>query len=761
MTTTGGRGFQRRRDAAGRPASTLLIVALAVGLGLVGAATVRLGAEPSATPPLDWLFDRTVTSTARIGNTLYVGGWFKTIRPAAAPIANHFHELNATTGAVVPSIIPPANGSVTALTPDGTGGYYLAGAFTNIGSNRVVHIMANGAVDPAFNVPGVISGTISALVRVGPSLVAGGTFLHVDGVFRPLFAMNPVTGELSSWAPTLPNADTIVRDVEVVGGLLIVLSRNGSGYARFVTAYDGVTGDEVWQTDVTGAPGQVAPGAMGLSGSRLIVGIGRLYSLDPLTGVMDPAWAAGQPIAEGLFAMAVSPTAIYVGGNFQTYWGQPRGRLAAVDPASGTLLPWSPQATTTGDGSGFVGSLTLSPAGTVLVGSLQSSGPLTINGQVVGLVAEIDTAGALTAFRVAAPIESVELLQVSSTNTLFVSGFSGYVGQANRTALAAFDLTTNTLLPQTVTIAGSTGPTVDGLVASGGQLHMRGYFESINGVARPGVAVVDTATNSPITWPASGLAVQGLYFAGGGWEYVGLAGAMRRIRPLTGVLDAAWQPPQHVSFDTADAGATFATLEFPGPNGLYRSPGSGTAFGALDQVTGRFIERRRTTGYFGGPVRLMGGTAFVMVEIAGVRGPEGSGQTVLAFDTTTFEPVWSPPMAGIFSTFDTGDGRLFAAGFDIGVGPERRFGATEVQLPGTSTSWDPGFRRHPGVTYPTGVKVWGDVVVAAGTYASDCWRVAVFGLNGAQTPTNLRAHPTGSDTVFTWDPMSPAPAGAT
>ncbi len=165
---------------------------------LLSAATARPSADAAATPRLDWLFDAQVTSTARIGNTLYVGGWFKTMRPASAPIANHLHEVNAATGAVVPSLIPPANGSVTAITPDGAGGYYIAGVFTNIGSNRVVHILATGAVDPAFNVSGVIVGTISELVRVGPSLVAGGTFLHVDGVFRPLFALDPATGALSS-----------------------------------------------------------------------------------------------------------------------------------------------------------------------------------------------------------------------------------------------------------------------------------------------------------------------------------------------------------------------------------------------------------------------------------------------------------------------------------------------------------------------------------------------------------------------------------
>ena len=277
----------------------------------------RMTAEPAATPRLDWLFDRSVTSTARIGNTLYVGGGFRTIRPASAPTANAFYATAPATGALVPSIMPAANGSITAMTPDGSGGYFIAGRFTNIGSARVAHILADGSVDPAFQFPHVIEGVITNLVRVGPSLVAGGTFLHVDSVFRPLFAMNPVSGALSPWAPVLPNQDIIVRAVVVANDLLIVLSRNGNATLRFVTAYHGESGAVAWQTDVAGAPGHFAPGAMGLSGGRLIVGMGRLYSLDPLTGVVDPAWAAGMPVAEGLFAMAIGPSAIYVGGTFQ------------------------------------------------------------------------------------------------------------------------------------------------------------------------------------------------------------------------------------------------------------------------------------------------------------------------------------------------------------------------------------------------------------------------------------------------------------
>ncbi len=736
----------------------VLSVVLAALLTWSGA---NLTAEPSATPRLDWLFDRSVGSVARIGNTLYVGGWFRTIRPASAPAANTFHAVAPATGALVPSIIPAPNDSITALTADGSGGYFVAGRFTNLGSPRVAHILADGSVDPVFQFPHVIEGVITSLVRVGPSLVAAGNFLHVDSVFRPLFAMNPATGALSPWAPVLPNQDIFVRAVVVTNDLLIVLLRNGNATLRFVTAYDGVSGAVVWQTDVAGAPGHFAPGAMGMSGGRLIVGMGRLYSLDPLTGVVDPAWAAGMPVAEGLFAMAIGPSAIYVGGTFQAYWGQPRGRLAAVDPATGTLLPWNPQATDSSLGSGFIGKLVLSPTGSVFAASTEGSGPLEINGQEVGTVAEIDAAGALTAFRSAAPVESVELLQMSSTNTLFVSGFSGYVGQAIRTGLAAFDLTTNTLLPETITLANtSVNFVIDQIAASGTVLHLRGGFDMVNGVARAGRAAVDTATNTVVTWPATGLAVQGLPEAAGGWEYVSIDGLARRIRPVTGALDVSWQPPIAVGFDRADAGVTFALREFPGTNGYFGSPGSGVAFGTMHPVTGEFFERMRTTEYLGGSVQLMGDTAFAAVSVKGtVPGPTVVGRTVLAFDTKTFVPVTRPAISGTFSTFAVGDGRFFVGGLYTGIGTDVRYGALEVQLPGSFTSWDSGFDPHTGYSFGPAVTVAGDVVVAFGTYVSDRWRLAVFDLTGTRAPSNLRARSGGGAVEFTWDGAALPPAG--
>ena len=745
---------------AARRRAVALALFGAVAAALLGSGA-RLGAAPSPTPRLDWLFDARVATTARVGNRLYVGGQFRKAWPTSSPTVNHFSALSPATGALVPSIIPAANGSVTAVLPDGSGGYFIAGRFTNIGTGKVAHILSDGTVDPAFQFPNVIEGVITQLARVGPSLVAAGTFLQVDAVFRPLFAMNPVTGALSSWAPVLPlpSQDLIVRALQVSNGLLIVLARNVSG-RTFVTAYDGVSGAVVWQTDVSGAPSFQSPqGAMGLSGNRLIVGIGRLYSLDPLTGIVDPAWAAGMPIAEGLYTMAIGPSAIYVGGTFQSYWGQPRGRLAAVDLATGTLLPWSPQATTTRFDSGFIGSLALSPTGSVFAASLAGTGPLTINGQVMGTVAEIDTAGALTAFRSAAPVESVDLLQMSSTNTLFVSGFSGYVGQVARSAIAGFDLTTGAALPNDITVADSSA-TVEQLAGVGNVLYLRGGFGTVNGQPRNGLAAVDVTTNTVLPWQPAGGAVAGfgpitpthMYIFVN--DYAAGASYVRRLDAATGAVDPSWRPTVDGSL-VLDRGVMWIY-------GYVRSSGGlplGTFVGTLDLVTAEYRGLFSTTAFVPlGDLRVDGDTLYIM---GSVPGQNPTGRVIYAFDRRTGLPVWRPPVAGLMSRFAVADGRVIVAGRNLSTGPLQRFGLFEIDRLGVPTAWDSGFR--PSVNTPllstVSFDLYGNILAAIGDIGDFVYRVAAYELSGANAPAGLRSTLVGVNTVFTWDKMATPPAG--
>ncbi|HEC10281.1 MAG TPA: PKD domain-containing protein [Acidimicrobiales bacterium] len=69
-----------------------------------------------------------------------------------------------------------------------------------------------------------------------------------------------------------------------------------------------------------------------------------LAAVDAATGELDPDWT---PVADGeVHSLAVSPdgSAVYVGGVFGTIDGQPRARLAELDPLDGSPTAWNPGA---------------------------------------------------------------------------------------------------------------------------------------------------------------------------------------------------------------------------------------------------------------------------------------------------------------------------------------------------------------------------------------------------------------------------------
>ena len=117
------RGFARARTGwlhGVLPVAALLAIAASSG--------ARLAAEPATTPRLDWLFDGNVRATARIGNTLYVGGAFTGVAPRSDALG-YWLTLSTSSGAALPGL-PSLDGPVAAVEPDGTGGYFVAGTFT-------------------------------------------------------------------------------------------------------------------------------------------------------------------------------------------------------------------------------------------------------------------------------------------------------------------------------------------------------------------------------------------------------------------------------------------------------------------------------------------------------------------------------------------------------------------------------------------------------------------------------------------------------
>ena len=730
-------------------------------LALLLASGARIAAEPSATPRLDWLFDGRVAATTRIGNVLYVGGEFKNVAPTGGAVGNFF-ALSPASGNVVPTNVPSLGlgFGISAIEPDGSGGVFVLGIMPGASSGRVIHVRSDGVVNAAFQSPPVAPS--GRLARVGNTLFVA-SFFSFGATAPALVALNTTSGALLPWPLTLPSGDNAVFDMEVAGGRVVVTSGVVFGSAtRYVTAFDAATGALAWQTDVTGAPGFSGSSSLALVAGRLITGIGRLYALDPATGVVDSAWGAGQPVSGTIGAIAGTASTVYVAGTFTTFNGQPRSRLAAVDAATGVLLPWSPQA------SDPVFAMAVSPSGTVFVGARERTS--TINGLIRG-VFEIDATGAVTPFTSQASVETVTLLQTSSAGSLYVLGSAGYIGKVARAGLAAFDVLSGALLPEAPLLTGAQPVAIGSLSSSGQILYLRGGFDTLNGQPRANVGAVDVSSGTVLSWPAPGLDVRTLGAVDGDAVYVQAFESgqfrLRRLHAATGVADPTWRPAATVDGTVVpDRGELLLVAP------LYQNPdGSGGSIGSrvgrLDTVTGQFYELTRVTP--GGVWGLVadGGTLYLSgTDPTRTYGPFEPMTTVYAIDRATAVPVMRPGASGRLFTFAIADGRFFFGGRDINVSGVGRYGLMEASRSGALTAWDPGIRPYAPVTGPGGepggvlsVRALGDALVSVGTHNEQYSRVAVFALNGSTAPTGLRSRAAAGVVEFAWDPPAAPPAG--
>jgi hypothetical protein len=257
--------------------------------------------------------------------------------------------------------MPAVNDRVLAIAPDGAGGVYIGGMFTQVGTSarsKAAHILADGTVDPAWN-PGPASGYVTALAVYGTTVYMGGTFLTVGGADRPRLASVDATGAVSSWAPS-PNAPVYALALSgstlYIGGSFTGL--NGPGVTRFKLAAVDVTSGNVTAWD----PWPVGPGArvdaIAVAGSTVYLGgqfatVGGVSGFNNLarvgtggTGTADPSWQPsvnyGTMNCSDVYGFAVSTDTLYLGGCFGQVDGQTRLNAAAFDLANGSLRPWNP-----------------------------------------------------------------------------------------------------------------------------------------------------------------------------------------------------------------------------------------------------------------------------------------------------------------------------------------------------------------------------------------------------------------------------------
>jgi hypothetical protein len=208
---------------------------------------------------------------------------------------------------VVDRDFPDVDGGVGAAVADGSGGWYVGGSFTHVGTvvrPGLAHLRRDGSLDSNFtaNVPGKRYRYVYALAYHGSVVYAGGDF----GVV----AVNAKTGKRLWLArASQPRTGISVIDLEFGNGVLYV--------AGFLTRIGGVARDGV-------------------------------AALDPRTG-SPTSWRVDLNHATFGGSVAFKNDVVYLAGAFNRVHGVRRELgIAAVSPRTGLPTVWTPRNRTYG-----------------------------------------------------------------------------------------------------------------------------------------------------------------------------------------------------------------------------------------------------------------------------------------------------------------------------------------------------------------------------------------------------------------------------
>ena len=373
------------------------VAATAVGLSTPAGAVQTAQSQIVSGIPVAWtpnVLDGKVEAIAQVGSTIVIGGTFTQIQSptAGSPvlIRNRIAAFDATTGAISTTFAPSMSGEVTAIIPAGDGtSVFVGGKFTTIDAVKASKVarlsVATGARVPGFKVATVGGGAIRDLRLVHGQLVIAGDFTSIGSVVRGQMAsLDPASGALTGFL-----AHTFAGPLN--GGALTVNKIDATpdgnrilGLGNFQTI-DGQPRSLLFLLNTAGATSVLSPWSTGFYAPGCAVVFDTYMrdldiSPDGTYAVVTSTGAYGgpdspcdtesrwdltnenpnqQPVwrnvtgGDTTYAVAVTGTAVYVGGHFRwannPYAGDaagpgavPREGIAALDPATGLPLSWNP-----------------------------------------------------------------------------------------------------------------------------------------------------------------------------------------------------------------------------------------------------------------------------------------------------------------------------------------------------------------------------------------------------------------------------------
>lgn len=258
------------------------------------------------------------------------------------------------------------------------------------------------------------AGTVSAVARQGNTLYVGGSFDYVG----------PSTGPFATF--DLDSAEPSVVAGGFGGSLRAIVALPGGGWI---------------------VAGQIR---------RPAGGFAQVVRLDA-QGQIDPAWFVD--VSGSVESLATDATRVFLGGSFSSINGQSRTGLAAVDAATGALLPWNP----------VLADVTSAPSVSAVLaheGALYAAGRFTsVNGDARAGFAAVDGSSAATLPTMLQGLASVDTMAARG-DTLYLGGRFPTFADGG----VALSIATGQLLPWTTSYSAARG-----LVATPGRVFAAGY----------------------------------------------------------------------------------------------------------------------------------------------------------------------------------------------------------------------------------------------------------------------------------------------
>jgi hypothetical protein len=728
-----------------------LVSASAVVIAVAASAPAAQAALSSAPVKTD-VTDGTVYGIAVGSNAVYLGGDFTQVGPRSGPGA----AISRSTSQFDPDMPQVSGGGgaarVTAVAPDGSGGWYVGGDFSHVGGVprlNLAHILADHTVDPNWT-PEPNDRVDALAVAPDGAIYAGGRFdlIGANHVRRDFVAaIDPRTGDATPWAPEPgphegPEAlNTEVWAVTVGPGGRIYLGGNFTSVddqpRKRIAAVDPQTGHPTaWNPGADAAVEGFAfgEGVAYVRGAFSTIGANnaarnKLAALDLSSGNAT-AWNPN-PTSTGncnaVFTLARAPDGtIYAGGCFSTIGANSasRANLAALDPNTGNAIGWNP-GTSGGvrwSPDGFVNSLAVGTDGTIYAGgNFTTAGA---NNAPRGYLAAFDPGtGNATSWNPNAN-SAVLTVALGPGNTIYAGGIFTSLGGKPRHDLAALDAATGALLPwnpradhpvHALAIGG------DGTVYAGGQFQTIGA----NGASRSSIAALDPTTGNASSWDPNAdymlytlsVSANGTVYAAGGFTRIGANRALRAgvaaLDPLTGNA-TSWNPDPH----TTDGLPSVSGLALAKTNPNIYVGGAFNTIGAnLPQVRNYVAALNSTTAnasnwdpnarnstWAGGPavnsIALAPDerTIYVSGGFGTIGANSATRNNLAALDATSGNATsWDPHPTGVvgplLSSLAVGaDGTVYAGGDFTGIGSNgaRRGGLAALDpVTGNATAFDP------------------------------------------------------------------------